>query len=88
MRYCITIRGRVQGVYFRKYTAEKAIELGICGFVLNRPDGSVYCEAEGGVEELQHFLDRCSEGSPASDVKSVDVESKEKIGFKVFEIKR
>ncbi len=85
MRYCITIKGRVQGVYFRKHTVEKALELGITGFVQNQPDGSVYCEAEGNHEQLQHFLDWCGIGSPMTDVKSVDVEMKEKIGFKVFE---
>jgi len=88
MRYCITIKGRVQGVYFRKHTAERAVELGITGFVQNLPDGSVYCEAEGSFDNLQHFLDWCGIGSPMSDVKSVDVEMKEKTGFKVFEVRK
>jgi len=88
MRYCITIKGRVQGVYFRQHTAERAVELGITGFVQNLPDGSVYCEAEGSFDNLQHFLDWCGIGSPMSDVKSVDVEMTEKMGFVVFEVRK
>ena len=88
MRYCITIKGRVQGVSFRQYTFEGAVEYGITGFVQNLPDGSVYCEAQGSFDNLQHFLDWCGIGSPMSDVKSVDVEMKEKVGFKVFEVRK
>ncbi len=88
MRYCITVKGRVQGVYFRQHTFETAVELSITGFVQNEPDGSVYCEAEGSESDLQNFLDLCGIGSPMSDVKSVDVEMKEKVGFKVFEVRK
>jgi acylphosphatase len=88
MRYCITIKGRVQGVFFRKHTLEKAKELGIKGFVQNLPDGSVYCEAEGPEDELQWFMDWCSEGSPNSRVTSLEVESKEAAMFTDFEIRK
>ncbi|MBI3587919.1 acylphosphatase [Candidatus Micrarchaeota archaeon] len=49
------VRGRVQGVGYRDRVLEKALELGIAGFVENEPDGSVkvVCEAEEGV--LQKF---------------------------------
>lgn len=86
MRFCITIRGRVQGVFFRKFTAEMARELGILGFVMNQEDGSVYCEAEGRPEQLQLFLDCCGEGSMQSKVTSVEVEMKDPLYFKDFEI--
>lgn len=88
MRYCITIQGRVQGVYFRQHTYERAIELGVLGFVKNQSDGSVYCEAEGDASALQHFLDWCGIGSPMSDVRSVNVETKERVGYTAFEIQR
>ena len=48
----IKVFGKVQGVGFRYYTQRKAVELGITGFVQNRPDGSVYIEAEGEEEDL------------------------------------
>lgn len=88
MRFCITIRGRVQGVYFRQHTLERAAELGISGFVKNQPDGSVYCEAEGDAHALQNFLDWCGIGSPMSEVRSVNVETKEPVGYTGFEIQR
>lgn len=87
MRYCIIIRGRVQGVFFRKFTLQKANELGIRGFVMNLSDGSVYCEAESNDQDaLQEFLDWCGEGSPMSKVTSVEVETKARADFKIFEI--
>jgi acylphosphatase len=45
--YQITVSGKVQGVWFRKSTQDKARELGLRGFVRNQPDGSVYIEASG-----------------------------------------
>jgi acylphosphatase len=88
MRYCITIRGRVQGVFFRKYTQQMAQELGVSGFVMNMPDGSVYCEAEGKEESLEAFADWCGEGSPMSRVTGVEVDAKSKIGYSNFEIRK
>ena len=88
MRYCITIRGKVQGVFFRKFTQDKAMELGILGFVKNMPDGSVYCEAEGDEKKLQLFLDWCGIGSPQSHVAEVNVETKPASGFPDFRIVR
>ena len=43
----IFISGRVQGVFYRDTMRQKARELGVTGFVMNKPDGSVYAEAEG-----------------------------------------
>ena len=57
LHYNITVTGRVQGVWFRKYTQEAALSFGVKGFVENSQDGSVYVEAEGGPKELNRFLD-------------------------------
>jgi acylphosphatase len=86
MKYCITIKGRVQGVFFRKYAFDMAQSLGIKGFVCNEPDGSVYCEAEGEENNIQQFLDFCGQGSPMSLVKEMEVKRMPKAGFSVFEI--
>lgn len=45
----MVVRGRVQGVWYRKHTREKALELGLRGWVMNQPDGSVLVEAEESV---------------------------------------
>lgn len=48
----IIITGKVQGVFFRKYTCEAADAIGITGFVKNHPDQSVYILATGTNEQL------------------------------------
>jgi acylphosphatase len=58
----ILVTGHVQGVFYRASTKAKADELGITGFVQNRPDGKVYIEAEGTDEELDLFKTWCSKG--------------------------
>ncbi|MFL5522864.1 MAG: acylphosphatase [Gemmatimonadaceae bacterium] len=49
----LEVEGRVQGVGFRWYVVEKAEELGIGGWVKNRPDGRVEIAAAGPREALQ-----------------------------------
>lgn len=41
------VRGRVQGVSFRAAMQAKACELGLAGWVENRPDGAVAFHVEG-----------------------------------------
>ena len=67
------IRGKVQGVYFRKFTQQKAVELGIFGEIHNEEDGSVRGEAEGRIEpmnEFKYWLQ--TKGSPKSMIESAD----------------
>ena len=49
----IHVSGKVQGVFFRASTKEKAEEFNIKGNVRNNADGSVSIEAEGEEENLQ-----------------------------------
>lgn len=72
IHYTITVTGKVQGVFFRKYTKEEADRLGLKGIVRNEPGGSVYIEAEGSKEQLDKFIAWCHKGSPSSRVDKVD----------------
>lgn len=72
-RWLIDIHGKVQGVYYRKSTAEKARELGLVGWVKNESDGSVKCEAEGTVEQLQALAQWMEQGPPLAVVLRVDI---------------
>ena len=58
-RLTAIVYGRVQGVSFRHYTRLEAQQLGLVGWVANRPDGAVQVVAEGGklpLEQLAAFL--------------------------------
>jgi len=64
----LEIRAKVQGVFFRKSTQEKAEALGVKGFVQNMEDGSVFIEAIGTKESLEELLEWCKEGPKQAEV--------------------
>jgi acylphosphatase len=70
----ITVTGRVQGVWFRRYTLDRARELGLKGFVRNQPDGSVFIRTSGPDEKVDALIAWCWQGSPLSHVEEVLVE--------------
>ncbi len=84
----LKVSGRVQGVWYRASTERKAKELGICGFVQNEPDGSVYIECEGTQAQLNTLIDWCKGGPPLANVTDIKIENGEVIGFDSFSIKR
>lgn len=67
---CI-VSGRVQGVWFRETTRQKANELGLTGSAVNRPDGSVEVIACGEGEALEALQRWLWSGSPMSKVEEV-----------------
>ena len=66
-RLDVLVIGRVQGVGFRYFALQEAMELGLDGWVANVDDGSVRCVAEGPRERLETLLGRLREG-PASAI--------------------
>ncbi|MFD2246949.1 acylphosphatase [Pontibacter ruber] len=88
-RIAIRVHGKVQGVFFRASTQEKAQELGLSGFVQNEDDGTVYLEAEGEEAVLKELEQWVHEGPRHARVDKVEVEEKEELkGFKGFEQRR
>lgn len=79
----ITVKGKVQGVYFRATTKAVANQLGVKGFVINQSDGSVYIEAEGDDFALESLLDFCQEGPDRAEVEKVTFE--ETADLKMFQ---
>ncbi|MFC1533009.1 acylphosphatase [Thermodesulfobacteriota bacterium] len=71
IRVRLIIEGRVQGVWFRDSTREKAAELGVNGWVKNRFDGTVEVLAEGSEEEVGKLIDWCHQGPPYAKVSRV-----------------
>lgn len=82
----ISIRGKVQGVFFRLTAKAVADQVGVKGFVLNQKDGSVYVEAEGDDFALDSLLDFCQEGPEDANVEAVEVAEGELKGFSNFEV--
>lgn len=82
----IKVTGKVQGVFFRQSTLRKASDLGIFGFVRNEDDGSVYIEAEGNEEQMNHFMEWCRRGPASARVDKTEIMEKVYKGFSKFEI--
>ncbi|GAB5530280.1 MAG: acylphosphatase [Roseivirga sp.] len=83
----ITVRGRVQGVYFRASTTDKAIELGIKGWCSNQSDGSVLIHAEGDEETLADFESWCRKGPMMASVVELTKQEVESEAFSAFAIR-
>lgn len=84
----VYISGWVQGVFFRAYTRDKAIELGLKGWVRNLRDGRVEAVFEGEKEAIDEMLEWCHKGSPSARVEDVKVEWEEFKGeFQSFEVR-
>lgn len=84
----ITIYGKVQGVFFRWETKNKADELNLSGYVENETDGSVKIVAEGKGKNLKELVKWCYNGASGAVVEKVGVEWGEASGeFKEFDIK-
>lgn len=62
------VHGRVQGVFFRAYTRDKANQLNLVGWVRNNRDGTVECHVQGPEEAIVEFIDFLHHGSPSSRV--------------------
>ncbi len=82
----ITVRGKVQGVWFRSYTLDKAQQLQLTGTVRNTDDGDVAVIATGTEDQIADFVEWCWMGSPKSKVTSVTVEDIQLMGFDGFEV--
>ncbi|HYJ83521.1 MAG TPA: acylphosphatase [Allosphingosinicella sp.] len=73
----VRIYGRVQGVFFRNWTADKARALGVSGWVRNRLDGSVELVAYGDDAAIEALVAACRTGPPAARVDRVEAEAVE-----------
>ena len=65
------VKGRVQGVWFRESTRQQASRLGIQGYAINLPDGSVEVLACGRPDALGRLAGWLHQGPPLAQVRSV-----------------
>jgi acylphosphatase len=86
--YRFNVTGRVQGVYFRQATRQRALELGVRGWVRNCDDGSVEGMAAGETAALKSLQRWLHQGPPAARVDRVAWSAADAQEFDGFEIMR
>lgn len=84
----LVVSGRVQGVFFRKATKQKADALGVFGTVTNRDDGCVEIIAHADADSLTPFIAWCHKGPIAARVDAVKIEqlAHDETNYRLFEI--
>lgn len=83
----VVVTGRVQGVFFRARTQERAARLGVAGWVGNDPDGTVTAHFEGAPADVEALLDWCRTGPERARVDDVRVTDAEPTGATRFEVR-
>lgn len=66
------VQGKVQGVYYRAFTARAAKSLDIKGFVRNTDSGDVELEVEGERANIEKLIKQLNSGPPGAIVKKID----------------
>lgn len=78
--------GRVQGVGYRWFTRDNAVEHGVAGWVRNRRDGTVEAELHGANADVQAVLAAMTQGPGGAQVDTLavsDVAASSTPGFEI-----
>ena len=87
-RVKILVSGRVQGVYFRMFTHNKAKQYGVKGHARNLPDGRVEIIAEADNSSIEKLIQWCHKGPVTARVDDVEINELEADGvLTTFEIR-
>ena len=73
-RVRVLVSGRVQGVWYRASTCDKAMELGVTGYVRNLPDGDVEFVAEGEDSRVDKLIEWARKGPDGARVDGIRIE--------------
>jgi acylphosphatase len=73
IRRRVVVHGRVQGVFFRDSTRQRANAHGVAGWVRNRPDGAVEAMFEGEPDAVARLVRFCETGPRGAHVSRVEV---------------
>ena len=80
----MTVRGRVQGVFFRDSVRRVAEGRGVAGSATNLPDGSVEVVLEGPPRAVEELIAFCADGPERAEVSGVEVAEEEPEGLNGF----
>jgi acylphosphatase len=86
----LIIKGHVQGVFYRAWTVETAMALGLTGWVRNRMGGDVEALVQGDPAIVARFIEAAWRGPSAARVEHVDEREAEPVqigGFSQRETK-
>jgi acylphosphatase len=68
----VAISGRVQGVGYRAWVEQRAIDLDLKGWVRNRADGSVEAVLAGPADVVETMIELCRKGPRLSAVTRIE----------------
>ncbi|MEA2055992.1 MAG: acylphosphatase [Candidatus Thermoplasmatota archaeon] len=71
----VRISGRVQGVWFRANTKQKAEQLGVTGWIRNTSNGCIEAIFEGDENMVKEMLDWCNHGPAQAKVENVEIKN-------------
>jgi acylphosphatase len=84
----VLVFGKVQGVFFRQNTLERAKALGLKGWVRNTEDGKVEAVFEGEREKIEKILEWMKIGPPMAEVENLEIKWEDFKGeFEDFKIR-
>ena len=83
----VFVAGNISEVDFRQAIADKALELGVTGWVKNLPDGRVEAVLEGPRDEVYRVVGLCRAGPEGVRVAGVQVDREPPKNEKSFKIK-
>jgi acylphosphatase len=87
VRRRVVVQGRVQGVFFRDSTRERARAHGVAGWVRNRSDGAVEAVLEGPTEAVDRLVRFLETGPARAQVEEVEVFEEEPEGLSDFRVR-
>ena len=70
-RVHLIITGRVQGVWYRSYTKDKAQKIGLTGWIRNLENGDVEAIFEGEEKAIEEMIVWCYSGSPLAEIDDI-----------------
>lgn len=83
----VRVSGRVQGIFYRAFTQERAKALGVKGWVRNIPSGGVEAVLEGERKQVGELLKAMKSGPTGAIILGMEFSELESKGYEGFEIK-
>ncbi len=70
----LTLKGKVQGVFFRDFAKQNANKLGLGGYAKNLRNGNLEIVVQGEESKIKQYIQLCRGGPIFAKVEGVDIE--------------